>query len=536
MGNITGIYRIEENEKIYYNRYYYDEANQLVREDNRLGEFTSTYTYDVGGNIVSRIRYPYTEGDLNGLTATESHTYSYGNAQWGDVLTGYNGQSVSYDAMGNITSFDGKTYVWTAGRQLSRVIDTENNSYVDYFYDDNGQISYFSLYENNVLSSIYQYLWEGTTLLGMRMCEYEPDENNNLIENEVIRSRIIYDADGEPLGYLLKDAEPFLYTKNILGDITGIVNGVTGQLILEYVYDAYGNMSIVTPDNSVGDALASVLVMISNPLSYRGYVFAPVSGYCHYLGSRFYVPQLCRFMNADIYADTAQGVVGTNMFAYCCNNSINMIDPSGLWAEDVHSGYYSNDKKALKIKGSNYGTYYWAKCCGFSSENAKLVAKSCFNIDKFYPAWVFSVKNQSWHFNTSKNGIDSRLVLFMTCILLSNEYAIKAQNNYNQGTTNYKVANDFGKALIYLGYALHPLQDIYSHTADVSDKKSIGTRIVFYSHLDHADVDNAEVHSDVVLGIVREQTVRVLYGFANSYRSMIKNIKGTNYQHKLQVN
>ncbi len=329
VGNITGIYRIEENEKIYYNRYYYDEANQIIREDNRLGEFASTYTYDVGGNIVSRIRYPYTEGDLNGLTATELHTYSYDNAQWDDVLTGYNGQSVSYDAMGNITSFDGKTYVWTAGRQLSRVIDTENNSYVDYFYDDNGQISYFSLYKNNVLSGIYQYLWEGTTLLGMRMCEYELDENNNLIENEVIRSRIIYDADGEPLGYLLKDAEPFLYTKNILGDITGIVNGVTGQLIFEYVYDAYGNMSIVTPDNSVGDALASVLVMISNPLSYRGYAFAPVSGYCHYLGSRFYVPQLCRFMNADIYADTAQGVVGTNMFAYCNNNPVSYIDPTG---------------------------------------------------------------------------------------------------------------------------------------------------------------------------------------------------------------
>ena len=347
VGNITGIYRIEENEKIYYNRYYYDEANQIVREDNRLGEFTSTYTYDVGGNIVSRIRYPYTEGDLNGLTATESHTYSYDNALWGDVLTSYNGQSVSYDAMGNITSFDGKTYVWTAGRQLSRVIDTENNSYVDYFYDDNGQISYFALYRNSVLSSTYQYIWEGTTLLGMRMCDYALGENNNLIENEVIRSRIIYDADGEPLGYLLKDAEPFLYTKNILGDITGIVNGVTGQLILEYVYDAYGNMSIVTPNNSVGDILASVLVMASNPLSYRGYVFAPVSGYCHYLGSRFYVPQLCRFMNADIYADTAQGVVGTNMFAYCNNNPIFFVDPSGNNAINNLYGIFSKVIKAI---------------------------------------------------------------------------------------------------------------------------------------------------------------------------------------------
>ena len=31
VGNITGIYRLEENEKIYYNRYYYDEANGSIR-------------------------------------------------------------------------------------------------------------------------------------------------------------------------------------------------------------------------------------------------------------------------------------------------------------------------------------------------------------------------------------------------------------------------------------------------------------------------------------------------------------------------
>lgn len=45
VGNITGIYRIEDNEKVYYNKYYYDEANQLVREDNRTGDFTGTLPF-----------------------------------------------------------------------------------------------------------------------------------------------------------------------------------------------------------------------------------------------------------------------------------------------------------------------------------------------------------------------------------------------------------------------------------------------------------------------------------------------------------
>ena len=88
-------------------------------------------------------------------------------------------------------------------------------------------------------------------------------------------------------------------------------------------------MSIKTPDNSLGEALAAILIMAYNPLTYRGYTFAPALSYNYYLGSRFYIPQLCRFMNADVYADTAQGVVGTNMFAYCNNNPISFVDPEG---------------------------------------------------------------------------------------------------------------------------------------------------------------------------------------------------------------
>ena len=36
-----------------------------------------------------------------------------------------------------------------------------------------------------------------------------------------------------------------------------------------------------------------------------------------------------RFINADAYASTGQGILGNNMFAYCNNNPISRIDPSG---------------------------------------------------------------------------------------------------------------------------------------------------------------------------------------------------------------
>ena len=64
--------------------------------------------------------------------------------------------------------------------------------------------------------------------------------------------------------------------------------------------------------------------------SYRGYLQVFTGNeICHYLGSRFYSPALGRFLNADVYQDTAQGVVGTNMFAYCNNNPVMMVDPNG---------------------------------------------------------------------------------------------------------------------------------------------------------------------------------------------------------------
>ena len=49
----------------------------------------------------------------------------------------------------------------------------------------------------------------------------------------------------------------------------------------------------------------------------------------YYLQSRYYDPALGRFINADAFASTGQGLLGNNMFAYCGNNPVMYEDSAG---------------------------------------------------------------------------------------------------------------------------------------------------------------------------------------------------------------
>ena len=95
-----------------------------------------------------------------------------------------------------------------------------------------------------------------------------------------------------------------------------LVDG-TGATVASYAYDPYGNILSAT------GPMAEI-----NPLRYRGYYYdAELEMY--YLQSRYYDPMMGRFINADSYASTGQGIIGYNMFAYCNNNPIMFVDYTG---------------------------------------------------------------------------------------------------------------------------------------------------------------------------------------------------------------
>ena len=66
----------------------------------------------------------------------------------------------------------------------------------------------------------------------------------------------------------------------------------------------------------------------SNPFLYRGYYYDRETGF-YYLRSRYYDPVIGRFLNADIHINANGDLIGYNMYAYCSNNPVMNVDPSG---------------------------------------------------------------------------------------------------------------------------------------------------------------------------------------------------------------
>lgn len=135
LGNITDIYRQAEGgtyEQLYY--YEYDLLNQLTYVSDYENKTVYMYSYDTGGNITAET---VNKIGANGTpSSTVINRYTYGDSNWTDKLTAYNGQSITYDAIGNPMNYrDGITMTWKNGRQLATLNNSDHS--VSYSYDSN---------------------------------------------------------------------------------------------------------------------------------------------------------------------------------------------------------------------------------------------------------------------------------------------------------------------------------------------------------------------------------------------------------------
>ncbi len=322
LGNITAYTKTNNNNNQVVESYIYryDNKGQLIYAGT-----TDTngmeYTYDANGNILTK----------KNLSTNATVSYGYNDPTWADLLTSYNGQTITYDAIGNPLSYNNgsaMTFTWVNGRNLETVTKNGNTFY--YSYDEDGNRT-----SKSVGDAYTQYMIFDGIMYGERTY----DSNGETV------IYYLYDENDSKYGFTYNGTY-YYYQFNLQGDVTGIYDA-NGQLVVQYAYDAWGKLLSVT------GSLASTIGQI-NPIRYRGYYYDNETGF-YLTGTRYYDPEIGRFINADGYVSTGQDVTGYNMFAYCGNNPVNRADPTGtFWKEvgnffkNVGTAIYNGAKKVVK--------------------------------------------------------------------------------------------------------------------------------------------------------------------------------------------
>ena len=284
-----------------------------MREDNgKLGK-TYVYTYDNGGNILSKQTYALTAAGTTPENPTGTNTYSYGNTEWGDQLTAYKGTAITYDALGNpLSYYNGNStysFVWS-GRQL-RKVGVDGSAYI-FKYNDEGIRT--SKTVNGTTTTYY--------LSGSKIISEETGSGATIY---------LYDGAGRVIGMQPRGVTAtestcltYWYEYNLQGDVVGIYSQA-GEKLASYVYDAWGNATVTY--HSYG---ASIPAVINNPFRYRGYYYDVDLG-LYYLQSRYYDANTGRFISPDdvSYLGANGDLNSYNLYAYCSNNPVMYADPSG---------------------------------------------------------------------------------------------------------------------------------------------------------------------------------------------------------------
>ena len=385
-------------------RYAYDERNNIVQETDlntgkywkyaydKLGQLQYATEYAANGTGQKRYKYYYDHaGNLTSwriedgaaTNTQEEHTYTYGDSNWKDLLTAFDGQSITYDANGNPTKYyNGGTMTWRNGRQLASY--SLGGQPYRYEYDVNG----LRTRKSNADGGYTEYY----IIDGLAVAERRYYSGGGV----QYTLRYLYDESNNPVGFGMQYPNStrwtnYYFEKNVQGDVIGVYqkegdgNSATHILAARYSYDPYGNPTSMT--NGAGTAVSQTSNTIAaiNPFRYRGYRYDGDTG-LYYLQSRYYDPVSCRFVNADRYASTGYGIMGYNSFSYCNNNPIIHEDSEGDLAktELVNDGGYGsgslgvNNQKEKELLSyhadespykneSNNADSSWATC--YQAEN-----------------------------------------------------------------------------------------------------------------------------------------------------------------------
>lgn len=358
--------------------YEYDNQGNIieVKENYNGSDTLATFSYD--SNSGTELK--------NALTGINLYGY---NNETDDSLD----LSINYDAYGNVASvstdelsgtvangagtisFSGVDLNWSRGSTLTNITGNIDISSTDlplvsypfsidmfnYKYDDNNLrtnktinlsldcipssiLSTLGISEEdvNLAKADIDYVWRDGLLAGINVdCSgsmFDEGDSQYGSGSGKYTFVILYDENDNAYGLSvnkmedengnsINETDTFYYLKDAENTITAIIDE-TGKELVSYGYDNSG--AVVSLENAAGYRY----LMLLNPLAYRDYVYDIESG-LYYLQSRYYSPYTYRFISPDSVLDTGSGsVMSTHLYAYCENDPINNIDPTGHWAQN----------------------------------------------------------------------------------------------------------------------------------------------------------------------------------------------------------
>jgi RHS repeat-associated protein len=262
--------------------YAYDALYRLTNETNPING--TSFTYDPVGNRI-------TSSDITG-----NWSYNQNNE-----LQGYDDVTYEYDANGNaIKKINGGSitnYGYEAENRLSQVQDGTGNVIASYYYDPFGRRLWKEVGANRTY-----FLYADAGLVGecdatgaiKKTYGYAPDSNRST----------------DPI-FMRENDSYYFYHNDHLGTPQKITS-VNGEVIWSATYTAFGEATL--------DPASTII----NNLRAPGQYYDEETG-LYYNNQRYYDPTVGRYITADPIG--LEG--GINLFTYCLNNPINLIDPLG---------------------------------------------------------------------------------------------------------------------------------------------------------------------------------------------------------------
>jgi RHS repeat-associated protein len=211
----------------------------------------------------------------------------------------------TWNSDGGLASFSGNTYTYDALGRLTQVVNASGQTL--FSYDPFGRrVKKVDLNASGGVVATYQYHYDGAAVA----VEYRPSTTWTYYGG-VLRT------DGTNNQYYYRDGQ---------GSVSAVTDN-SGNVLEAYEYTAQGWFQITNGSGTVLSATG-----IGNDFMYTGQLYDAETGN-YFCNARYYNPRLGRFISRDPLSG-AEFSQGTNLYAYCGNDGVNGVDPSGM------DGYY----------------------------------------------------------------------------------------------------------------------------------------------------------------------------------------------------